>query len=49
MKQMTTNQALVCYSLGGLTAFAGWFNNMFAMAGITILFIISVSMTVGGD
>ena len=49
MKQLTTNQALFSYGLGGLTALAGWFNNMFAMAGMMILFIISISMTFGGD
>ena len=49
MKQLKTNEALVCYGLGGVTAVAGWFNNMFAMAGMLVLFIISVTMTVGGD
>ena len=49
MKQLTTNQSLVCYGLGGLTAWVGWFNNMFVMAGMLVLFIISVSMTFEGE
>ncbi len=49
MKQMTTNQSLVCYGLGGVTALTGWFNNMFAMAGMLVLFIISVTMTIEGE
>ncbi len=47
MKQLTGNQALICYGLGGLTSFAGWFNQIFLLYGMTFLFIISITMTVG--
>lgn len=49
MNQLTTNQALTWYGLGGLTAFAGWFNQMFLIYGMAILFTISLFLTLGGD
>ena len=44
--QLTTNQALICYGVGGATTVAGYYNSMFLAMGMFMLFTISIFMTI---
>ncbi len=48
VQQLTTNGALICYGLGGVTAFAGWkYDIAFLIMGMALLFGVSIILTFG--
>ena len=49
MGELTTNQALTWYGIGGLAAFISWFNQMFLFYSMVTLFIISIFLTFGDE
>jgi len=43
-QQLTVKSALICYALGGVTAFAGFYHRAFLIMGMSVLFGISIFM-----